>query len=307
MSQREEFQIIYDGPSLSNNEIDVKDLAPALLAISDILEEANRILFQEATQVQVNVKGSFKTGSFHVDFALVQSLASQLNAFINSDKGVTAVAVLAILGFNGTNGFGLLYLIKWLKNRKIKKITKKGDGVSVIEVDDESKEVEDQVIELFQNIKIRQSLEVVINKPLTREGIDVFAVQHGKEITEVKKEEKDYFLTPIIGDEALEDQVIETHLQAVSISFLEDNKWRFTDGNVTFYAEVKDEGFIKRVQENKESFSKDDILEVQMRKVQWVSDVGIKTDYQILKVVSHRPAAKQIPLPIEDAEDEEKA
>lgn len=34
------FQVVYDGPALEGSTIDVRDLAPALLAFGDVIEQA---------------------------------------------------------------------------------------------------------------------------------------------------------------------------------------------------------------------------------------------------------------------------
>jgi hypothetical protein len=299
MAQKEEFQIIYDGSTLQNHEMDVRDLAPALLAVGDLLEETNKTIYGDVAKVNVNVKGSFKTGCFQVDFTLVQTLSSQINAFLNTREGVSTVALLSILGLNAINSFGLLPFIAWVKNRNIKKITKIGHGKSTVEIDDEKKEVEDKVIDLYRNIKVRKSIEIIIYQPLQVQGVDKFAVKYKKDIFTVKDEQKDYYKTPEIKDEPLGDETRQVFLTALSISFVDDNKWRFSDGNVSFFASVKDETFLKQIQENRDGFFKDDIFEVKLREKQWLSDTGIKTEYEVVKVLNHRSAAKQIKLPFE--------
>lgn len=300
MEQKEDFQILYDGKALQNHEMDVKDLAPALLAVGDLLEETNRVLYGDVAVVQVNVKGSFKTGSFHVFFTLSQSLSTQINAFFNSENGITTVAILSILGINAFNGFGLIPFILWVKGRKIKKITKLDDGKSSVEVDEEHKVVEDKVLDLYQNLKVRKSLDIVIRKPLEKDGVEEFAIKYKEEeFTTVNKEESKFFKTPDVSDELLKDDVREVFLTALSVSFIEDNKWRFTDGNVSFFASVRDEKFLSDVEQNKDSFSKDDLFKVKLREKQWIADNGIRTEYEIVEVINHRSAAKQIKLPFD--------
>ena len=53
------FSIKYDGPALATHQMDVRELAPALIALSSMLEEANRALYSDSAEVRVNVNGSF--------------------------------------------------------------------------------------------------------------------------------------------------------------------------------------------------------------------------------------------------------
>lgn len=48
--------------------------------------------------------------------------------------------------------------------------------------------------------------------------------------------------------------------------------------------------------------NKDDIYKVKLREKQWISDTGIKSEYEIVEVINHRSAAKQIKLPFEKNE-----
>jgi len=62
------FQIIYDGPALENSTMDVKDLAPALLALGEAIEQANFSTNHQKASVVLNVRASFKTGCFGIEF-----------------------------------------------------------------------------------------------------------------------------------------------------------------------------------------------------------------------------------------------
>lgn len=182
MAQKQYFQVIYDGFALKSNEMDVRDLAPALLAISDVLDEANKITYGDKTKVQVNVKGSFKTGSFGIDFALVHGGIDGLTSLFNSDETKAAVNLLTILGFIGTGTGGLIGLLLWLKNRKIKKVIKEGDSKTTIEVENEKTETNPKVIALFSNVKIRIGLQKIITEPLSKEGVESFSIKKDNQV-----------------------------------------------------------------------------------------------------------------------------
>ena len=51
------FSIKYDGPALASHQMDVRELAPALIALSDLLEQANKAALPDAPEVRVDVRG----------------------------------------------------------------------------------------------------------------------------------------------------------------------------------------------------------------------------------------------------------
>lgn len=79
-----------------------------------------------------------------------------------------------------------------------------------------------------------------------------------------------------------------------SLSFKEDNKWRLSDGTNTFFVTIRDDGFLRKVNENLVSFAKGDILKVNLLVRTWSVQDGIKTDYEVLEVLDHKSAAKQL-------------
>jgi hypothetical protein len=104
--------ILYDGPALELGLMDVRDLAPALVAVGDLCSRANRILNGNKANVEVHVKTGFKPGSFVVDLAVVQSVLSQAKALLVSDGITAALALAALLGLAGSGVNNLLRLIK---------------------------------------------------------------------------------------------------------------------------------------------------------------------------------------------------
>jgi len=300
MPQKEHFEVIYDGPVLKSNEMDVRDLAPALLAISDVLEESNKIIYGDKTRVQVNVRGTFKTGSFGFDLSVVRGAAEGLTSLFNSDTANAAANLLQMVGFIGIPSGSLIGFLLWLRNRKIKKVTRKGDTQTIVEVVDEKVEVHPKIIALFSNVKIRTSLQKIITEPLSKEGIDNLSIKKDKKTTKIKKGEKDYFRLSDVPDEPLKDEVREVYLKALSVIFVEGNKWRFSDGTNEFFAVVNDVKFVEDVQNNKITFTKDDTFRVKLREKQWITDAGLKTEHEIEEVIDHRSAAKQIKLPFEE-------
>lgn len=86
-------------------------------------------------------------------------------------------------------------------------------------------------------------------------------------------------------------------VSAVSVAFREDNKWRVTDGNSTYYVSMADADFLRRVDEG-EAFAKGDTFVCDMWVRQWEGPTGLSTDDTIEKVVEHRHRPSQLRLPL---------
>lgn len=53
---------------------------------------------------------------------------------------------------------------------------------------------------------------------------------------------------------------------------------------------MKDVAFQHRVDNNEVSFAKGDILLCDLRTVQWQVQSGVRTEYEVVKVIKHTPA-----------------
>lgn len=296
-----QFQIIYDGPALENHEMDVHDLAPALMAIGGLMEEVGNVLHGDKFKIGVSVKGSFRTGCFGVEMvASAKSLILDTIDVFNHGNTTAVLNAAGIIGLLQYSGGTLVGFLRWLRNRKITKTAVADNGIVRVFIDDDYYDIEQAALTMLQNQKIRQAFENIISKPLARNGIDSFVIVDpanlDKPILTINKQEAIYFIAPDPGDEKINDQTTIVSLQIINASFAEGNKWRFTDGLTTFHAEILDEDFLNRVNSSEEVFAKNDILKARVKLVQWLTGKGMKSEYFVLEVIDHRSSHRQLDL-----------
>ena len=280
--------------------MDVRELAPALIALSNMLEEANKVVFPDSGNVKVNIHGNFKGGSFGVDLIAVQTIADQIVSILSGPEAAAfsnLKTILESLGLIGCAGCGLVGLMKWLRGRKPSAIRTEGDQI-IFEITEESS-VETFGVDLvagklYQSRVVRKALANVV-KPLAREGIDIFASgRNGKTAEVIRKEDAAWFEVSESDADIVSDTLSEhVLLQIDSAVFKDDNKWRFNDGSSSFFGEIADRSFIEKINSGVERFGKRDVLVVDLRRVQTVTDHGLKMDYSITRVHEHRLPLQQ--------------
>lgn len=293
------FRVTYDGPALAASTMDVRDLAPALLAVGDALDAATRALYGDRIKAQVNVRASFKTGSFGIDLALATDWALKVRDLLVSDNASAAANAIEILGFLGLvavgGAKGLIAVIQWLRGRRIERVELR-DERCVLYVEDEHLEVERSVIALLRDLAVRRALDKML-APLDQDGIDTFAC--GTDTTlvaTVHRDERAWFRAPDPEEELLLDDQRKMAFSIISLAFREDNKWRLYDGAATIHATLSDTAFLARVDANQETFAKGDVLICMVRVRQWQTIHGARTEYEVTEVLEHRQAAVQLRL-----------
>lgn len=299
------FYVVYDGPALEGSQMDVADLAPALLALGDLVREANTVLNGPKSSVQLKVNASFQTGCFGINLTAIQGLLQDLLAMCNSDGANGALNLVTMIGLaGGTGTAGLLKVIKKVRGRNISKVKITDDEKhAIIFIDEDQLQVELEIIKLLRNQKIRDAIERLVYRPLEKDGIDSFAVTKDKDNTDtafiINKNEREYFKSPPAVDEKIKDVEYEATYELISPVFQEDNKWRMSDGSGPFFVEMADEEFIKQVQGSEISFAKGDLLTLKIQGSKVLTGSGLKTSRKAIKVVSRRSQARQLPLLIE--------
>ena len=290
-------QLIYDGDSLKNHEINPRELSSAILGLDGVLNEANKTLNSSKTRIQVKVKSNLEAGSFKINFKIDHNIVDTLSDLLTSQNTEAIINGFAIIGVLITGTGSLWKFLKFLKNRKPTKKYKK-DNLIIIEIDDEIFETKEEVIRLYENWQLRHSLEQMIS-PLEKNGIDLclIKVENSEEFFDVKKEEIDYFKCPPAKEVMIDEPVrFNTNLNIISLSFKDKNKWYVNDGQSSFYSTIEDLDFLRRVDDNEE-FRQGDILRVLIRREQYLNEEQkLRTEYFIEEVIEHKKPYQQMSL-----------
>lgn len=299
----ENLTLVFDGSGVEKGEIDVQDLAPALLALGDLIQSANKAINGDRAKISVRVRATAE-GSFEVDLSLVQSLletTKSLLDFSSSNKdSIAAANELADLIFKvvvapvTVAGGGLMALLKFLKGRKPAQIEEK-DGQIIVHIGDNYFITNKRTVQLAENLEVREHARKAV-AALAKDGIDKISIRRsGEEALNVNKDELGYFDVSQI-EEKLEDEERSMTLQIISLSFKEDNKWKVTDGLEPFNVTIDDVDFLNKIAKNEISFSKNDYLVCDVRERQFQTLKGLRKERAIIKVKEHQPAPKQLKL-----------
>ena len=271
--------------------MDVRDLAPALLAVGQLFDAANSVLNGDRATISVNVNATSEA-CFEIDLELSQKLGKQIVELFSGDTVTSALQLKEVVLIGGV---GLIWLVRKLCGKNPGKLEKVDDTRVKITVGGETFEVPIELLRLYQDIPVRDALEKLIREPLQRDGIDKFEVrEEGVTRQEVREEECDYFSRPNIPDETLIEDTRRAAFSILSLAFKQDNKWRLFDGNAPISALIEDKYFLHRVDSNQIAFSKGDLLICDVRMTQSTGRDGLKTEYVVERVIEHKAAARQM-------------
>lgn len=287
----ERFYVIYDGWALEHHLMDVRDLAPAMIAVNDLLSNANKALNGDKADLNLKVNASFRAGSFGMELHTVVHFLSQIRDMFASDNASAisnAWTILEIVGF--VSGAGLIGLIRFLKGKKPTKIIDEDGRLKVYLNETEYYETDGKVVKLYKNRTIVSDLNKML-EPLEKDGIDSFFVSRTGDKKDadlaIDESELTYFEYQEIEND-LSENITETFVQIEAAVFKDNNKWKFDNGGSPINAAILDEEFLRKIDAGELRFGKGDLLKVRLKTIQTFAHGKLKTEFQVIEVLEHK-------------------
>ena len=295
------FIVSFDGPGVDDGRIDVRDLAPALMSLGRMIDAANVAINGEKRPIKVEVR-AVAVGSFVVHLDAVLTGWDYVKTFIDRGDVDEAKKLLEWLGLFGlTPGVTLFGLYRWLHGRSPDRVVSLPDNHFRFELDGLDLTVPFEVMRLYRERAVNQAVGDLLTTLRADAIREIRFFPEGTDDTRpaetLTAADRVTFTLTEPKPEIVIDTTDRRALSIRSLAFQEGNKWRLFDGQNTITATIADAEFIGRVDRNLVRFAKGDILLCEVRTVQTQGVDGLKTDHTVLRVLEHRQAPDQIPLP----------
>jgi hypothetical protein len=308
------FSLDYKGEALHNGLMDVRDLAPSLLAIGQLLEEVNTQVNGHESAVSVCVAADFERGSFGVDLTAFQDMLCKAKGLFSPDAVKNAEDLAKIAGLIGNGGknayLGVIALKKWLKGRNPEKQTELEDGRVKVQFKAEAEFTTKDVLALLNNDRASRAIDK-ITAPLEKDGIDSLSVKEaktGKVIETITKQDRKFLQAApapaleLSAPSAEDGRLVSrrrTLLRLSRISFKRGNKYSVVEGESEFSVSVEDEVFLGRVERDEVKFSAHGKLLVDLRQEIIPGATKDAVEHiieEVLDYIEPAPPPTQIPL-----------
>jgi hypothetical protein len=284
----------YEGDALDAGTMEVRQLAPALLAAGEAIRHAHALLGIPGPAPQVEVQAT-RPGSFVVDNIVADLPLLRRAIDLLASTGPTAAANLTGLVGAVVTSFSA---VKRMRGRKIAATEQVEPGAIRLTLEDGTTFVTSpEALQLAQDLAYRRSVRKVIEPVTEDQGIRSLTVSTDTQSETVAVADVPAFEIPALIEEDLGGSESEVVLRPVNVAFTEGNKWRFNDGESTFHASIEDAGFLGAVEEGSERFAKNDLLRVRLRIRQTRDAEGtLHTERAVTSVLRHLRAPVGIQL-----------
>lgn len=285
-----EFSVAYDGLALATHQMNVRDLAPALLGLADLLQDAHAALNpgEQAVSLDITANGE---GSFVVDLAILH------DRVVHMLTSADSLALGQLLVYT-TGAFGVLNYFRKRRRGQPEEALPNG-AVRITQPDGTRIEFPAEVLTLARRPAIRSATRAVL-APLAKDGIDTMEFRPSRNAPPsltIGKEDLPGIEEALTDGERvlITDQSFPAVLTIAGTNFQDGKKWRLDDGQGTHWMAIEDAIFQDRIDRHEVRFGKDDRLRVTMRFRQWEDDAGkVHAERSVTHVDEHIPAPVQL-------------
>ena len=287
----------YEGPAMSEHSMSVRELGPALAAMGELFDRANHLIYDDEATIDLKITATHP-GSFEIELAVeMVRLATTMfsSPLITSALNLRQVVVTSITWLKFLKGSRAM-----LADRSEQQAVEVMESVDIRVGDMEYGAVASPetnrlalrtVAQLSRDRLIREHFRRVF-EPVSQNGIDRVEIKENSNVLESVEEDDLPSFDPFLEEANIVDSVIPRQMLKVMNPYLGPGtgQWRLHDGDRTNRYDMMDPNFANDVRKGIIDFRSEDVLECQVRHIQWIDTNGdIKTTREILRVLKHHP------------------
>ena len=283
-----EFSVAYDGEAFAAGRMDVRDLAPALIALGELFTRTNDLLNPMARpMVRLEVTATSKA-SFDIDFLVTMGALAQAMMLSAPIQSAVTLKEL-VVGGKQLSRMSLFKLLSVTGGRRLEKVSENEEGVLIKAKELEIRIPHDVALAALDRT-VASAIRAVV-APLQRDGIDRVIVKEGKtEVVRIDKQETPEIVDPP-EEEVVNEVLIPRKILTVRSPVLDRSggKWRLHDGISVGWYTIEDTVFLDNIAHYETKIGFEDVLVSRVRQTQSMDDTGrISSELYIEQVLEHR-------------------
>lgn len=303
--------IRYDGREVADHTMDVADLAPALLALADLMKMANLYANGDRAGLRVKVNANLEQHCFELNIQLVMSIWEQAKLLLDDENVKSAKDIAEWVGIISSSGLSLFGLVRLLRGKKVQNVTvvRIDDGRNKVEITVEGMSapivIEQHVYELYANPEARKKV-VDVMRPLRLDGYETLEFFEGDEqvfrITEDEVPESDLSDLPEVIPQNVHISAIRATVRIRKAAYEGGSKWTLMYKRA-IDAPIDDAEWLAAFQTNRVEAPPGSSLDVEMKETYITNDLGEVVgdpSYRITKVYGVQPPPVQTRLEFRD-------
>ena len=235
--------------------MDVADLAPALISLSDLIKTANRTINGPEYNIKVYISVNSEQKCFEVTIQAVQSIFQSAKAFLFSEDVIAAKELIEwIFLITGVGGGSVYGIFKWCGRNKLKvgDLEIKTGGDTVVLKDTNTKEsitVPRPIYDIATAPETQKNIDGLLS-PLQKDGYDKLQVERksgvmGEISSEEAKEITDLDRGVLGNRDSVNQSRLRANVRVKKLDLVTKSQWTVVhDRNIN--VKIEDEEWLER-------------------------------------------------------------